>query len=69
MLGASMPPPIATQVKISGTLQTPRRIIRSTVSKLCDVVRAGSALWMPVGGQTPDVLLDPPGSAGIVISR
>ena len=41
-------PVIATQVSISGTLQAPRRIMRSTVSSW-QVFASWKCVWMPFG--------------------
>ena len=68
MFGASKPPPIATQVRISGTLQVPRRIIRSTVSSWV-MLASWNWVWMPFSDRRRMCSSTHSGPAGIVISR
>ena len=68
LFGASKPPPIATQVRTRGTLQTPRRIMRSTVSSWV-MLASWKCVWMPLADSRLMCSSTHSGPAGIVISR
>ncbi|MNG29043.1 hypothetical protein D3C84_1144040 [compost metagenome] len=64
----SAPPPIGIQVRISGTLQTPRRIMRSTVSSEL-MLPIWNWIWMPLAVRRLTCSSTQAGPAGMVISR